>query len=152
MRQTFRTKGGRFSNDEFGFAPGNRVTASWYRLGDVWAVWFKGLDQAHGAGKCLISALDTPAGRKYATETPYGQGTCSFFTDKALPPGSLYRCSNKAIIYKTQIPIGAKGSLRATLGRGYLPDNSVEGIRSEVAADSSKAPAITPSVGCDVVF
>jgi hypothetical protein len=152
MRETFRTKGGKFSVADFGFAPGNRITASWYRMGDVWAVWFKGLNQTLGAGKCPMSALETPSGRKYASETPYGQGTCSFFHDPVLKPGSLFWCAKKAVVYKTTIPIAAKGTLVATLGRGYLPDGSVEGIRSHVTADASKAPAIAPSVGCNVVF
>jgi hypothetical protein len=151
MRATFRTKGGKFSTNDFGFAPGNRITASWYRMGDVWAVWFKGLDQTRGAGKCAIAALESPSGRKYATETPYGRGSCSFFHDKVLPPGSLFRCADK-VIYKTEIPIRVPGALVATLGRGYLPDGAVEGIRSSTPADASRAPQIAPSAGCFVVF
>lgn len=146
----FRTKGKPFSNHEYGFTPGNRITATWYRMGNVWAVHFKGLTQATGAGKCAIAALETSDGRRDATETPYGQGTCAEFTDKVLPPGSLFRCADK-IFYKTQIPLTARGKLTATLGRGYIPDGSVEGIRSSVAADAARAPLIAPSVGCYVV-
>jgi hypothetical protein len=146
----FRTKGKPFSSHEYGFTPGNRITATWYRMGNVWAVHFKGLTQATGAGKCAIAALETSDGRKDATETPYGQGTCAEFTDKLLPPGSLFRCADK-IFYKTQIPLTARGKLTATLGRGYIPDGSVEGIRSSVTADAARAPLIAPSVGCYVV-
>jgi hypothetical protein len=146
----FRTKGKPFSSHEYGFTPGNRITATWYRMGNVWAVHFKGLTQATGAGKCAISALETSDGRKDATETPYGQGTCAEFTDKVLPPGSLVRCADK-IFYKTQIPLTARGKLTAILGRGYIPDGSVEGIRSSVTADAARAPLIAPSVGCYVV-
>jgi hypothetical protein len=152
MNEIFRTKGKPFSDHEFGFTPGNKITAAWYRMGNVWAVYFRGLTQATGAGKCAIAAVEGPPGRKYATETPYGQGTCSFFHDKVLPPGSLFRCANKAIIYKTRIPILAPGALVATLGRGYLPDGSVEGIRSRIPADATRAPVIAPSAGCYVVF
>ena len=152
VMSTFRTKDKPFSNHEFRFTPGNKVTAAWYRMGDVWAVYFRGLTQATGAGKCAIAALEAANGRKYATETPYGKGTCSFFPDKVLPPGSLFRCANQAIIYKTQIPVTASGSLTATLGRGYIPDGSVEGIRSRVPADATRAPLIAPSAGCYVVF
>ena len=149
MADTFRTKGKPFSDREFGFTPGNKITAAWYRMGDVWAVYFKGLDLATGAGKCLIAALETQSGRKYAAETPYGQGTCTQFTDKVLPPGSLFLCAKKAVVYKTQIPLTARGTLTATLGRGFIPDGSVEGIRSRVAADAARAPLIAPSPGCD---
>jgi hypothetical protein len=146
----FRTKGKPFSNHEYGFTPGNKITAAWYRMGNVWAVHFKGLTQATGAGKCAIAALETANGRKDASETPYGQGTCAEFTDTVLPPGSLFRCADK-IFYKTQIPLTAIGKLTATLGRGYIPDGSVEGIRSSVEADASRAPLIAPSAGCYVV-
>jgi hypothetical protein len=152
MADTYRTKGKPFSDHEFGFAPGNKITAAWYRMDDVWAVYFKGLTLATGAGKCAIAALETRSGRKYATETPYGRGTCTQFPDKVLPPGSLLLCADKAVIYKTQIPLTAKGMLTATLGRGYIPDGSVEGIRSRVAADAARAPLIAGSTGCYVQF
>jgi len=148
----FRTKGKPFSAYQFGFTPGNKITAAWYRMGDVWAVYYRGLTQATGAGKCAIAALETANGRQYATETPYGKGTCTDFTDKLLPPGSLFRCAKGAIIYKTQIPLTARGNLTATLGRGYIPDGSVEGIRSRIPADATRAPLIAPSAGCYVVF
>jgi hypothetical protein len=147
MSDAFRTKGKPFSNHEFGFAPDNKITAAWYRMGDKWAVYFRGLTLATGAGKCAVAALETPGGRKYAAETPYGQGACGEFHDKVLPPGSLLRCG-KAIVYKTTIPLTAQGTLTATLGRGYIADGSVEGIRSRVAADAARVPRIAPSVGC----
>ncbi len=31
--RTFRTKGKPFSDHEFGFTPGNKITAAWYRMG-----------------------------------------------------------------------------------------------------------------------
>jgi hypothetical protein len=77
---------------------------------------------------------------------------CSFFHDKVLKPGSLFRCGNNAIIYQTEIPILAPGALAVTLGRGYLADGSVEGIRSRVPSDASRAPSIAPSQGCFVQF
>jgi hypothetical protein len=158
MSDTYRSNGKPFSTYQFGFTPGNKITAEWYRMGNVWAVYFRGLDQQDGAGKCAISALVNPGSaghtvRSHASETPYAQGACNEFHDKVLPPGSLFRCgTNQAIVYKTQIPFTAEGMLTATLGRGYIPDGSVEGIRSSVAADAAKAPSIAPAVGCDVVF
>lgn len=152
VMHTYRSNGKPFSAYQFDFTPGNKISSDWYRMGDVWAVHFRGLDQATGAGKCAIAALETPTGRKFASETPYGQGSCDEFPDQVLPPGSLFRCgTDQAIVYKTQIPITANGTLTATLGRGYIPDKSVEGIRSRVAADASSAPAIAPSTGCFVV-
>jgi len=150
MADSYRSNGKPFSVPDFGFTPTNKITAAWYRMGDVWAVYFRGLTQATGAGKCAIAALVTQSDRKYAAETPYGQGTCTQFTDKVLPPGSLFRCADR-IIYKTQIPLTATGMLTATLGRGYIPDGSVEGIRSRVAADAARAPLIAPSAGCYIV-
>ncbi len=149
MRETFRSQRRAYDAELLGLRPG-QVTAAWYRMNDFWAVHFRGLKQLTGAGKCAVAALETPGGRQFVTDSPYGQDACTGFTDTALPPGSLFRCTDNTIVYKTQIPISAQGTLFAALGKEMI-DGSVEGIAGRTPADTAHVPRIAPN-GCYVVF
>ena len=123
----FRTKGKPFSNHEYGFTPGNKITAA----GTAWATCgpctSRGLTQATGAGKCAIAALETANGERTRARRRTGRARAEF-TDKVLPPGSLFRCADRSSTRRS--PLTASGKLSATLGRGYIADGSVEGIRA----------------------
>ncbi len=147
LDQTYGANGAAFDEAAFGLAP-DSLTAAWYRAGDRWAVHYRGLDSAGANGKCPGNSIETASGFEYVSNSPYGALACSVFTGLVLPPGSLYLCASTAVVYVSEIPIDAEGTLYGSLEQG-LTDGSIQGATSTVVADAAVAPEIDPS-SCQV--
>jgi len=92
---------GPFDEAEFG-APTGSVEAVWYRVGDTWAVHFKGLSPEQASGKCL--AVFQPFGSERSS--PYGPGACDgVAAESLLPSGSLRLCGGDAIVLISNLTV-----------------------------------------------
>jgi hypothetical protein len=147
LSQTYRTQGA-FDATVFAVSSGS-VTAAWYRAGDFWLVYYRGLEKAKALGKCPGNSLKTATGFDFVSNSPYGALACKGFATTVLPPGSLRLCGDKAVVYTSKIPVSASGALVASLEQG-MTDGSIQGMTGQVAADASKAPTIDVSQ-CQVV-
>ena len=148
LEKPYRTQSATFDAAMFGVASG-AITAAWYVVGDSWAVYYRGLTKEQALGKCPGNSIKTATGFEDISNSPYGALACKNHTDTVLPPGSLHLCGDKAVVYTTQIPKSAVGTLYGSLEQG-LDDGSIQGMSSQVIADASGAPAIDVS-RCQVV-
>jgi hypothetical protein len=144
-----------FDAETFGVQPGS-VTAAWYSVGDRWAVHYAGLSREDANGKCPGNSIQVEDGFEHISNSPFGALACSGYEDlpnyagTILPPGSLHVCGESTIVYVTEIPLSAEGTLYASLEQ-VLDDGTVQGMTSMVVADAEQAPEITLGAECAVV-
>jgi hypothetical protein len=128
------------------------IVAAWYVTGDVWTVYYDGLEEEEASGKCLGTALVKAGGVVHETSSPYGALACQGFVTEGeiLPPGSVHRCGEEALIFFTStIPITEDGVLAAAIDKVDDTGGS-EFLTSEAAADPTDVPELDFS-GCQVI-
>ena len=128
------------------------IVAAWYVTGDVWTVYYKGLTEGDASGKCLGTALVKAGGPVHETSSPYGALACQGFVTEGeiLPPGSVHRCAEEALIFFTStIPTTEDGVLAAAIDKVDDAGGS-QSLTSEAAADPSDVPEIDVS-NCQVI-
>jgi hypothetical protein len=145
-----------FDAASFGVEPGE-VTAAWYAVGDRWAVHYDGLTRETASGKCPGNSIQTSGGFEYISNSPFGALACEGYEELAnyagtiLPPGSLFACGESTIVYVTEIPLTAEGTLYGSLEQ-MRDDGVVQGMTSMVVADAAQAPEINvDATTCTVV-
>jgi hypothetical protein len=152
LESTYPTAG--FDVETFGVEPGS-ITAAWYAVDDRWAVHYDGLTSETASGKCPGNSIQTGAGFEHISNSPFGALACSGYEDlpnyegTILPPGSLFRCDDSTIVYVTEIPLSAEGTLYGSLEQ-LRDDGIVQGMTSMVEADAEGVPEIDLS-DCQVI-
>ena len=128
---------------------GDALTAVWYRTGDVWLVYYRGLTTDEAIGKCVGTSLANAGGAQHVSHSPYGALGCKGVAEEVLPPGSLHLCADRFVMATSLIPTSKDGVLTATLD-GTSADGSVEALTSGADADPNDVPEVDVS-GCRVI-
>jgi hypothetical protein len=138
LTQTFASKGATFDAARL-FPPGS-VEADWYVSGNLWVVYYKGVDLSRTGPLCPGNSIKTATGFADESDSPTATGACDGVVSKVASAPVGVRLCGVRVLYLTAIPASESGTLYGTIEKGQ-PDGSVQGATSQ-APSSTSAPKI----------
>jgi hypothetical protein len=128
--------------------PDGAVEAHWYRGVHVWVALFGGWSLEDTGPLCPGTSLQVGNEFDHLTNSPTEPGDpCEDHPDIVLAgEGSGVRICGDLVLYISEIPLDAEGTLFASVER-YQEDGAIVGLTGSVAADADAAPPIDAEAG-----